>query len=692
MEVLLPSAETRSLLLAGAHQPVALQRARHVQLRDVDHVVAIVTCIINLVLDDVFKHDKSAFISLSASHGWATQMLSRLGNTLGSEKPTNTSHGSMNMHGTHIFLNNFLRFALAALQGQSKSGLWIQVSAFFTKSLVNICDRLPKVHTLSNQFQRTLANAFVAAARFAKDCQRISVYLQRHIGHFVHDCLEDTESDAKTEDYSSALELLKLTLGASREHSEIETNRPVDIIASVTDEQLRANARYLVLDLDCDDEWTTPRPTKRRRLDGLASRQTSDLEHETYSLQAFARLFGSQDNGTLKDLEEDIAAAFESLHLKDQSAALIYIARLPCHNLAKQAPHSASRIKSYTKCKRCLEISIGAVEARKSIFSEEQWMALLTCLTKTLDSTAMQSSKSLQVLTLFALQSLMAHTPIASQLDVVNSKCGQWCLQKLRSSSREVRLAAVGTLPGFLSRETGVDEKYCKRNRVLILDFLRQTAESTDIKMSETIILALGKVARNCENPELHLVLLQLVELLGHSNALVSALANTELKALAQFFSRSTEELFRPFWQTVTVIAVREFPGQPQRTQQLCDVLGMSVDEFLVKTQTSTVPSLVAGKRLDALERIADACGNGNTVWSICTQSRNLAGILALLFAQQPQNAELLIQESFSHLNKLLEPEDVQSLCKSEPILVPCSLLQTAGEAADHEKTQVNTA
>ena len=88
---------------------------------------------------------------------------------------------------------------------------------------------------------------------------------------------------------------------------------------------------------------------------------------------------------------------------------------------------------------------------------------------------------------------------------------GQCCLHALRSSSRDVRIAAGyphhpfvypvtsltsdrRLLPSFLRDD--IDEEVLGRNRVSILDFLRSLSEKSELALQETCILAWGQVAR----------------------------------------------------------------------------------------------------------------------------------------------------------------------------------------------------
>lgn len=73
-----------------------------------------------------------------------------------------------------------------------------------------------------------------------------------------------------------------------------------------------------------------------------------------------------------------------------------------------------------------------------SIDSEEaiSTIATLIKLPKT------QKARRPRVAAMLALRRLLSHTPNAEHLNLTTSPFGQWCLQALRSSTRELRLAA----------------------------------------------------------------------------------------------------------------------------------------------------------------------------------------------------------------------------------------------------------
>lgn len=112
---------------------------------------------------------------------------------------------------------------------------------------------------------------------------------------------------------------------------------------------------------------------------------------------------------------------------------------------------------------------------------------------------------------MLALKRLLSHTVVEEHLDMTTSTFGQWCLQALRSSIRDLRIAAglVGrennrvndlltsirrTLPVFM--QVTLKASIVHKNRHIVLDFLRSLSDQSDLGLQETGILAWGQIAR----------------------------------------------------------------------------------------------------------------------------------------------------------------------------------------------------
>lgn len=250
------------------------------------------------------------------------------------------------------------------------------------------------------------------------------------------------------------------------------------------------------------------------------------------------------------------------------------------------------------------------------------------------------------------------------------------------------------------------------RNRNLhhMIDILQEVSSNCAENLVETCILAWGQLGR-CVNAELdrkemltynsvgeikclNVVLMKLVEYLGSSNQLVSSIAFNEILRLADALEISVNQLFGPCWRSVGHLAVRDLQNRPQAAQLLADALSISVAQFLVLTQSATLPRLVIEKRRDILNRIAEAQSEASLrdPAQLCLHSTNIAPIMALLLTQNVPDIELhamdLLKNISSHFNKL----DLAEILRTEPIGIALELLKMAGEEDDSKKSRVSRA
>jgi serine/threonine-protein kinase ATR len=266
---------------------------------------------------------------------------------------------------------------------------------------------------------------------------------------------------------------------------------------------------------------------------------------------------------------------------------------------------------------------------------------------------------------------------------------GQWCLRSLRSSSRELRIAAGKTLTVF--SDDCVPEDLRKQNRLTTLDFLRQLSEVGDVGSQETTILALRRIARVCREDELNIVLLLLVEFLGNTNPVISGVAYTELKSLAEDFDQKPDDMFRPFWRTTAIAVVKDFISCPQKIQQLCDLIGRSVKQFLSMTLVDTLPYLIWTKNTAILNRIAER--SGTSVGQLCSGSgKNLAAILSFLLLRTPSNPERNVMELLGNAAPEFSQYDLSGWVKFQPVMIACEMLKSAADEDPRKRPDAHQA
>lgn len=203
----------------------------------------------------------------------------------------------------------------------------------------------------------------------------------------------------------------------------------------------------------------------------------------------------------------------------------------------------------------------------------------------------------------------------------------------------------------------------------------------------------------------MNLVLLRLVEYLGHTNSLICGLAYdevgdsltmpepqsdlTQIQRMSNHSPFSAMKLFAPYWRTIAVSVIQDLHRRPQIAQQISDLLAMSVSDFLSMTQVYTVPFLVLTKKQDILQRIADACGQ--TIMSLCREHNNLAAILSCVLLRTSSDVEDLVMALLNAVSPEFSNVDCSELLRSEPQATASELLRAAGEDDEVMKTKVST-
>ena len=120
-----------------------------------------------------------------------------------------------------------------------------------------------------------------------------------------------------------------------------------------------------------------------------------------------------------------------------------------------------------------------------------------------------------RVAAMLALKRLLSHIVKGEHLDLTASAFGQWSLQALNSSLRELRIAAGSvvqrclgkliltsdrrTLPVFM--QGALSPSIVLKNQRVVLDFLRTLSDQNNLVLQETCILAWGQIARYVRTP-----------------------------------------------------------------------------------------------------------------------------------------------------------------------------------------------
>ncbi|KAL9081035.1 MAG: hypothetical protein Q9157_000351 [Trypethelium eluteriae] len=466
----------------------------------------------------------------------------------------------------------------------------------------------------------------------------------------------------------------------------------VGIINSSKDTEFQAAFSRLGI---CQPSEHESRPTKRAKLTQITQNNAADsynrLECE------IGKILGESEEEPVNTVRADLTPRFLNLPEAEQMELLNIVARLPCAaSVPQKTPESSISIPNCSRCETIPSSESVDVEfkrltrrAWKEQFFDKFQAQILEFFTTLVSSSEFQKTTNLRVQAMLVIRRLLHHSEFTDCLDLKSSAVGQFCLKSLHSTIRELRIVAGFTLSAFVRHE--VCEKYRQDNRVLALDYLRQLSSRDEVNLLETIVFAWGQVAQVCGDEELNLVLLQLIDFLGHPNPLICGLAFNELQRLSEALDSHPAELLKPFSRSISVSVVKDLIGRPQKVQQLADLLQISVNHYLLATEHETLPFLVSAKRRDILERLAAAHGPETTIQDVCMQPRaNLIAILSQLLLEPASDIQSGVMTSLCEVAPGFAEYDLASLVKLDSILIMCEMLKAAGDAGARRKPQVH--
>ena len=147
--------------------------------------------------------------------------------------------------------------------------------------------------------------------------------------------------------------------------------------------------------------------------------------------------------------------------------------------------------------------------------------------------------------------------------------------------------------------------------------------------------------------------------------------------------------MFSPFWDVIAYEAVRNLATKPQTTERMADLLDMSVEEFLIFTQSFSLPYLVLNKHYGVIKRISQA-RKDDEQWFVCFDTSNLVKILALLLQQNVTDMEDFVMSLLIGFDHKFKENDLTDFMKIEPSTTAYFLLLAAGEADEKVKSRVS--
>ncbi|RDW67089.1 protein kinase MEC1 [Aspergillus mulundensis] len=373
------------------------------------------------------------------------------------------------------------------------------------------------------------------------------------------------------------------------------------------------------------DDDDSERERKRRCLPRPKPQSRPDAIQQLVSrLLDILRYEGPSD---LETLTFAVFKSFPAVLEQDKQEFLDKVGRLPCAFAGSLSTAVQSKSLQKHLCHICDEEHHGETQFNGQINESNQLCQILAFIIPRIPR-----SSIIRVTTMATLKRISMHTSNPTHLQLSNSISGDFLLGSLRSSVRELRVVA-----GFSNDE------------------------------------------------EMNIILLRLVEYLGHPNPFTCGIAYSEMSKLAQQFAVTPAGLFRPFWRTLAVTVAKNLQSRPYMAEQLCDLLGMTVDDFLRLTEVYVLPHLVLWRKKEVIARIGGTYKNAKSPFDICSEKDNLAAILAFLLCQSSSDPQKMIMATLSAVDSAFDGRTLAELVRIEPILIACDLLKGLGDVGEEK-------
>ncbi|KAL4902881.1 hypothetical protein BDW74DRAFT_169409 [Aspergillus multicolor] len=428
-----------------------------------------------------------------------------------------------------------------------------------------------------------------------------------------------------------------------------------------------------VLTQEADDD-DSGRVRKRRSLPWPEPQSRLDAIQQLVSrLLHILRYEGASDLETLKLA---VFKSFPGAPEQDKQEFLDTVGLLPCACAGSLSTAVQSNSLQKQLCHTCDKDYHDETQFNRHITESNQLCQLLAFIIPRIPRSSL-----IRVSTMAALKRISMHTSNPALLQLSNSISGDFLLGALRSSVRELRVVASQTAVCFV--RSGIEHETRRSNFVVILGWLRSLSERQETALHETCIMCLCRLARFSNDEEMNIILLRLVEYLGHPNPFTCGVAYSEISKLAQQLAITPAGLFRPFWRTLAVTVARNLQSRPYMAEQLCDLLGMTVDDFLRLTEVYVLPHLVLWRKRDIIARIGGTYKDAKSPFDICSEKDNLAAILAFLLCQSSSDPQKMIMATLSAVDPAFDGRTLAELVRIEPILIACDLLKGLGDVGE---------
>ncbi|OHE96626.1 phosphatidylinositol 3 [Colletotrichum orchidophilum] len=445
-------------------------------------------------------------------------------------------------------------------------------------------------------------------------------------------------------------------------------------------EDLGFKDRVDTTDRAADDAEPAPKRLK-------VSSGTTELQKLISRIYEICQADEIEENG---GLEHVLVHQYPELSEDDQCRAIDLVSRICCIvDMAATVDGDASI--SGTKSLRCVfcdQKSRGS--QRLNVTTAEEKREAQSIFTKLIHIHCFKESRRPRIVAMISARRIINHADVTELIDLETSPLGQWCLQSLHSSIRELRIASGRALPLFLKDNNleALDSTVIIRNRKNALSLLKAASEKDAVIFHESGILAWAQLGRVVTGDELNLVLHKLLEYLGSINSLIASCAFNEILNLASALNTSPRRLFEPFWRNLAYFAVKDMQARPQICRAIADLLQISVTDFLLLIQTHALPWLVLMKKKEVIQKIAEARGERD-IWVPILDPANAGPIIALLLIQDVRNIEEFVMSRLVEVSSHLETFSLVELVQSEVCTIALELFKAAGEADEARKPRI---
>lgn len=135
---------------------------------------------------------------------------------------------------------------------------------------------------------------------------------------------------------------------------------------------------------------------------------------------------------------------------------------------------------------------------------------------------------------------------------------------------------------------------------------------------------------------------------------------------------------------------VKNLQSRPYMAEQLCDLLGMRVDDYLRLTEVHVLPYLVLTRKRDIICKVGTTYKDAKSPFDICSEKNNLAAILAYLLSQPSSDPEGMVMSLLTEVDSAFKGRTLADLVRTEPILIACDLLKGLGESGEEKCERVS--